>query len=407
MAPLDGEPPEDGAVSTCMRLLHKTLVLSATGLIGLYTFARATIPPTVYVLVSVTDADERPVELQAGWGMALYMDDGALRPGVSILGTDDLGSERRHRDIQRWATRFLDGTEYVVFACRPGAEAAFAAMTDVGGASEVVMRLPLVSRLIPWTMKRVRIGLPQRKREPLGELMVTVLDADGTWSDTHPGLRLSSPTGRLPLLYNFGEAFGVEDRWDCGPVRRQLPAGRYRVEIEQWFGLTCGNMAPSVDRHLRPDLVVHVEPGKLTQVTLERPHGTRLDLDLIFTGDGGEFAAARAEFLEEWETLTFDRGPLPAHPWRAEARLQRLDPKGLPDGHAELYACRWDECRYIADRFSFPVGGRIEGLRHYPPGRYRLEIGGTGIEPRSEEVVLPDLEGGSMALCLTIDASPR
>ncbi|QDV08993.1 hypothetical protein Poly30_45490 [Planctomycetes bacterium Poly30] len=327
-----------------MRFLQKALVLSAAGLVGLYAFARAVIPPTVYVLVSVTDAEGRPVELPDRWGSTLFMDDGALRPGLSIRGTDDLSSERRPLDIRRWSVQLpglsRGGSEYASFGCRPGAEAAFAAMDDAGGSDEVLLRLPAVTELIPWTIKRVRLQLPQKSQEPLGELMVTVLDADGTWPDTHPGLSLSSPEGRLPLLYSFGEPFGTENRWDCGPVRHSLPAGRYRVEIDQWFGLTCGNMAPSIDRHLRPDLVVDIKPGKLTQVTLERPRGTRLDLDLSFTGDGGEFAAARADFLEQWEQQAFGHSVLAPHRWRAQATLQRLDSHGVPEDREELYACR-------------------------------------------------------------------
>ena len=128
-----GEPPAEGAVLASMQLLQKALFLSAAGLIGLYALARAVVPPTVYVLVAVSDATGQAIEFVDGWGWPLYMDDGALRPGMSVQGTDDLGSERRHRDIGRWSTRSLDGTEYAMFACRPDSEAAFAAMTDLGG----------------------------------------------------------------------------------------------------------------------------------------------------------------------------------------------------------------------------------------------------------------------------------
>ncbi len=388
-----------------MRLLQKVLVMSAAGLTGLYAYALKTIPPTVYVFVSLEDSDGAPLSLPEGWNGGNYMDDGVLRPGGTIHATDDLAEENRHNRIRLWGYRFIDGSEHAVFACRPGAEAAFASMTHEGGADEAVLQLPNVSKLIPWSMRTVRLRLPQSPAEPFGELLVTVLNADGSAPDMHPGLKLTSPIGELPLLFNFGEAFGVENRWKNGPVRHELPAGRYRVGIRQWVGITCGNLAPSVDRHLRPNIVIDVEPGRLTQVTIERPRGTHLDLDLTFTGDGGEFAAAREGFLDEWEDLAFDRDLIPRHRWRAEAWLQRLDHHGESVGRRQRYACGWDECRYMVDRHSFPVSGLIGGLRQYPPGRYRLTLHGEGLEPLTEDLHIPGLDGGSLVFCLQLTAA--
>ncbi len=334
------------------------------------------------------------------------MDDGVLRAGGVVHGTDDLTDVRRYRDIPRWSCLFVGGSEYAVFACRPGAEAAFAAMTHGGGAVKEALRLPAVSGVLPWGLEIVRLRLPQVPHEPLGELMVTVLNAEGCAPDSHPGLSLSSPIGRLPLLHNFGEAFGNEDLENRGPVRHPLPAGSYRVEIDQWFGLTCGNLPPSLDRHVRADLITAVKPGVLTQETLERPRGTHLDLDLTLVGDGGEFLAARDEFLEEWELLTFEEDPVPGHRWRAEAWLQPIDTRGNPDGPAFRYACGWEGCWHKVDRYQFPVSGLIGGLRQYPPGRYRLTVSGPGIDTITQELQIPNLDGGTLVLCLATRSLP-
>lgn len=382
-----------------MRLLHKVLAVSGVTLAGLYGFALSTIPPTVYVFIALEDSEGKQLELPQYWSSHNHMREGVIDPGGSIYGTDDLADDGRCYRIRCWESRFIDGSEYAVFACRPGAEAAFAGMTDKHGAAEVVRQLPEVSTLIPWSMAVVRLRLPHRPEHPLGELVVTVLDEEGCIPDTHPGLSLISPVAGLPLLFNFGEAFGVEDRWELGPVRASLPAGEYRVKVDQWFGITCGNMAPSVDRHQRRDVLVEVESGGVSQVVLERPRGTLLDLDLTFTGDGGEFAALRDEFLEEWEAVFFDDHSVPPHPWRAEAWLQRLDDEGLPVGRRQRYMCGWDGCKYSSDRFRFPVSGLVGGLRQYEPGLYRLSIQGEGIEPLTRVLHLPDLDGGSVVFC--------
>lgn len=387
-----------------MRLLHKALVLSAATLAALYGFARATIPPTIYVMVTVEDADGEPLALPAHWGGRLYMDDGVLRPGFSLSGTDDIEYWKRCHGIPRWSCRTLDGVERALFGCRPGAQAAFACMTDNGGADEATLQLPGASALVPWGLKFIKLTLPQKPADCLGELRVTVLDDDGTINDNHGAISLVSPVGRLRLLHSFGGSFGVEPRCDGGPLQHYMPAGRYRLEIGHWSGVTCGNTAPSLDRHINPDLIFEIEPGRLTHVTVERPRGTHLDLDLTLSGDGGEFTAARDAFLEEWELLTFEVDLIPRHRWRAEARLQRLDERGVPEDRGEEYACRWEGCWHNPDRHVFPVSGYMEGLRQYPPGRYRLSISGAGIDPFTTELELPDLDGGSLIFCHQLNA---
>ena len=389
------EPIDAFCVSPGMRLLHKALILSATSLAAAYGYARWMIPPTVFVLVTVEDSKGVPVPLRGGWGTPIYMDDGVLRPGLCIQGTDDVVSERRHKRIDRWAWRTPDGLDRAVFACRPGAEAAFACMSASGGSQEALLQLPEVSGLIPWWFRTVKLTLPHGPTEPLGELRATVLDADGAVSRNHGAIRLVSPKARLPLVFNFGPAFGGEvpcddDSWQFG-----LPTGRYGLTIDHWIGITCGNLAPSLDRHINSEIAFQIEPSQLTHVTVERPKGTHLDLQLELVGDHGAFEAARASFLREWEAQTYISAELPPHRWRVAAKLQRVDPEGQGIAAARPYACRWKECRYIRARYQFPVAGYVEGLRQLEPGRYRLTVEGVGIEAFSVEIDLPNLDGGS------------
>ncbi len=382
-----------------MTLKSKVLAVFVTALVGLYGVARWTIPPTVYVVVSLEDANGARLEIPEDWRSMLSLVEGAAKGDDAMGLTDGLAIACAEMDrapdkasfgagMQQWTLTVFGKRKFVSFGGRPGTDVVVAALHSELGMAEEVVSLPRIGEIMPWSVVRVRLRLPGVGSPPRGELELTVLEPDGNPASPCELIRFTSPLAGIPLAWEYGVSSRRSK--EAMPLRFLLPPGDYGVQTAQIIGVYCGNDRPFEDRFTRTRQPVEIEAGVTVHAELQQSLGVRLALDVHVTGANVESALpSLLKGLEQdaYESFTNSpKAPRKVVPrWTAKATLRPVSDGGRP----RPWYCGWDGCLSVQERIEFPLSGTVEGLEQLAEGDYELTIEGDLIKPFRTTVTIP------------------
>lgn len=399
----------------------KVLLFSVTLLSVLYGIARALVPPTVYVLVTLEDGRGAEIDTFSSTPYELRFDvelrDGLaelrLSDGLAVRCVDLNDAPDRALRMKRWTVTVPGGGKFLSFEGRPGQTVAVAAMHSDLGPAEAVVHLPHTSAVIPWGMVRVRLRLAGVPGAEPGQLDVGVAGQTPVGFSVYGSVRLSSAAAGVHLVRGSHGLGPERQAGDAGDLRCFVPSGTYGVEMDHFVGMICGNHPPELDDYARTRTLATVQSGVVGSAQIQRTLGVRLDLDLLVPGAEAEIQSELPELLRALERavwVTYDRSQ-PAHEapkglWTGRVTLRPL----AGSAPARPWFCRWEGCESMGDRRYFPLRGTIEGIEQLAPGEYELILEGGLIQTLRRVVSIPareDIDGDAILLPLFLEPSSR
>lgn len=358
------------------------MFLRLAALLAVVACAPTTDPETVVMVVTIVGAEgvRPPAPLDDDVHSAHYG-----RPATeSVLFARDLTEDR---PLEPKLVRRREPNVFALHASR-GHDVGVLVRSTEYGIAERVVRVPAED-----STRRIDVTLEVPEPGPTGWLRFSEREADpDAWAPRDCRWIAGPETG---IVFTVARGW----RWD-EPATLELPAGRYRVEMDGSHWIGCGVGAPSITSYVTERMEADVRAGETTVARPSLASGPHLDLRIDVEGRGEEVAGAvvrsRWAVNGKWD----GRDPTTVEDaWVARVTIHRPeDPT-----RRELVEWGWKGKTTVDETEFAPCGAPVYSVQRFEPGDYVLTVAGPRIATKAFPVTIPD--GEAFELVLTV--SPK